>query len=105
KQQLTQCGHPSGFSTNVAFRSDRPREVASSQALQASLAQVGIKTTLKGYTSANYFGNFAGVPNYVHSHGLGLAAGGWAPDWPTAGAGPCSTAGPSCPRGTPTSPS
>ena len=52
--------------------------------MQASLQQVGIKTTLKGYTSANYFGNFAGVPNYVHSHGLGLLAGGWAMDWPTA---------------------
>src|SRR5262249_57727720 len=63
KQQLQQCGQPNGFSTNIAFRSDRPREVASSQALQASLSQVGIKTTLKGYTSANYYGNFAGVPN------------------------------------------
>jgi len=84
KQQLSLCGHPSGFSTNVAFRSDRPREVASSSALQASLAQVGIKANLKGFTAANYYGNFAGVPNYVHSHGIGLAAGGWAPDWPNA---------------------
>src|SRR5712691_3351949 len=58
KQQLSLCGHPSGFSTNVAFRSDRPREVASSSALQASLAQVGIKANLKGFTAANYYGNF-----------------------------------------------
>jgi len=82
KQQLKLCGHPNGFSTNIAFRSDRPREVASSQALQASLNSVGIKTTLKGYTAANYYGTFAGVPNYVHSHQLGLLAGGWGPDWP-----------------------
>src|SRR5215813_872034 len=82
KQQLTACGHPNGFTTNIAYRSDRPREVASSQALQASLNAVGIKTTLKGYTAANYFGTFAGVPNYVHSHDLGLLAGGWGPDWP-----------------------
>jgi hypothetical protein len=27
---------------------------------------------LKGYTAANYYGTFAGVPNYVHSHDLGL---------------------------------
>jgi peptide/nickel transport system substrate-binding protein len=82
KQQLKACGHPNGFSTNIAYRSDRPREVASSQALQASLNSVGIKSTLKGYTAANYFGTFAGVPNYVHSHDLGLLAGGWGPDWP-----------------------
>jgi len=84
KQQLAMCGHPNGFTTNIAYRSDRPREVASSQALQASLSSVGIKTTLKGYTAANYFGTFAGVPNYVHSHDLGLLAGGWGPDWPDA---------------------
>jgi peptide/nickel transport system substrate-binding protein len=84
KQQLSLCGHPNGFTTNIAYRSDRPREVASSQALQASLNSVGIKTTLKGYTAANYFGTFAGVPNYVHSHDLGLLAGGWGPDWPDA---------------------
>ena len=24
------------------------------------------------------------MPNYVHSHGLGLLAGGWGPDWPNA---------------------
>jgi peptide/nickel transport system substrate-binding protein len=83
KEQLKLCGHPNGFSTNIAYRSDRPREVASSQALQASLSSVGIKTTLKGYTAANYYGNFAGVPTYVHSHDLGLLAGGWGPDWPS----------------------
>jgi peptide/nickel transport system substrate-binding protein len=84
KEQLKLCGQPNGFSTNIAFRSDRPREVASSQALQASLNSVGIKTTLKGFTAANYYGTFAGVPNYVHSHDLGLLAGGWGPDWPDA---------------------
>jgi peptide/nickel transport system substrate-binding protein len=84
KQQLAACGHPNGFSTNIAYRSDRPREVASSQALQASLATVGIHATLKGFTAANYYGTFAGVPTYVHSHDLGLLAGGWGPDWPAA---------------------
>ena len=82
KAQLKLCGHPSGFSTNIAYRSDRPREVASSQALQASLSAVGIKTTLKGYVSTSYYGTFAGVPAYVHSHDLGLLAGGWGADWP-----------------------
>jgi peptide/nickel transport system substrate-binding protein len=84
KQQLQQCGQPNGFNLNIAYRSDRPREVSSSQALQASLASAGIKATLKGYTSANYYATFAGVPAYVHSHNLGMAAGGWGPDWPDA---------------------
>jgi peptide/nickel transport system substrate-binding protein len=84
KEQLKLCGQPNGFSTNIAYRSDRPREVASSQALQASLNSVGIKTTLKGFTATSYFSTFAGVPTYVHSHDLGLLAGGWAPDWPDA---------------------
>ena len=84
KQQLQQCGHPNGFNLNIAYRSDRPREVASSQALQASLASVGIKATLKGYPASSYYSTFAGVPNYVHTHDLGLLAGGWGPDWPDA---------------------
>jgi peptide/nickel transport system substrate-binding protein len=84
KQQLSLCGHPSGFSTNIAYRSDRPREVASATALQASLSAAGIKATLKGFTAASYYGNFAGVPTYVHSHDLGILAGGWGPDWPNA---------------------
>ena len=84
KQQLQQCGQPNGFNLNIAYRSDRPRDTASSQALQESLAAAGIKATLKGYTAANYYGTFAGVPNYVHSHNLGLLSGGWGPDWPDA---------------------
>ena len=84
KQQLQLCGQPNGFNVNIAYRSDRPREVASSQALQASLATVGIKATLDGFTAANYYGTFAGVPNYVHTHQIGLMAGGWGPDWPDA---------------------
>jgi peptide/nickel transport system substrate-binding protein len=82
KQELALCGHPNGFSTGVGYRSDRPKEVAASTALQAALSAVGITTTLHGYPSGTYYGNFAGVPRYVHSHGLGIDIGGWAPDWP-----------------------
>ena len=84
KQQLALCGHPKGFATNIAYRSDRPREVAAAQALQAALARVGITTGLKSSTAANYYGNFAGVPTYVHSHDLGILSGGWGADWPDA---------------------
>ena len=82
KQQLAQCGQPNGFSTNLSYRSDRPSEVAAATAIQASLARVGIKTTLKGFPSGSYYTNFAGAPAYVHSHGIGISLGGWFPDWP-----------------------
>jgi peptide/nickel transport system substrate-binding protein len=82
KHELTLCGHPSGFSTSMAYRSDRPKEKATATAEQQALSKVGIKLTLQGYPSGKYFTNFAGVPNFVHSHDLGLDVGGWAPDWP-----------------------
>jgi peptide/nickel transport system substrate-binding protein len=82
KQQLQACGHPNGFSTGITYRSDRPKEVSVAQAMQAALARVGIKLTLHGFPTASYTSNFAGVPNYVHSHDLGITVYGWAPDWP-----------------------
>jgi peptide/nickel transport system substrate-binding protein len=82
KQQLQQCGQPNGFSTNLSYRSDRPKETAAATAIQASLAQAGIKVTLKGYPAGSYYTNFAGAPAYVHSHDIGIAMGGWGADWP-----------------------
>ena len=82
KQELQACGQPNGFSTGITYRSDRPKEVAAAQALQASLGQVGIKLSLHGYPSSTYDGNFAGVPKYAAQHDLGISFYGWAPDWP-----------------------
>ncbi len=84
KQQLSLCKHPNGFSTGMAYRSDRPRDTAAAQALQAALAPVGIKLTLHGFPASTYYSNYAGVPNYMHSHGIGIATGGWGADWPDA---------------------
>jgi peptide/nickel transport system substrate-binding protein len=83
KAQLKLCGHPNGFTTGIAYRSDRPKEVAAATALQQALSQVGIKGTLHGYPAGTYYANFAGVPKYVHQHSLGIDFGGWAPDFPT----------------------
>ena len=84
KKELAACGQPNGFTTSMAYRSDRPRETQAAQAMQASLAPIGIKVQLKGYPSGNYFSNFAGVPTFVHSHDIGIADGGWGADWPDA---------------------
>jgi peptide/nickel transport system substrate-binding protein len=82
KQQLKLCGQPNGFTTGITYRSDRPREVAAAQGLQASLAQVGIKTSLHGFPTGTYDGNFAGVPKYEAQHDIGISFYGWAADWP-----------------------
>jgi peptide/nickel transport system substrate-binding protein len=82
KAQLKLCGHPTGFSTNIAYRSDRPQEVLAAQALQQALSQVGIKAQLQGYLSGKYYTNFAGSTAFVHSHDLGIDFGGWGADWP-----------------------
>jgi len=82
REQLKLCGQPNGFTTGIAYRSDRPKEVAAATALQQALSQVGIKTTLHGYPTGTYFANFAGVPKYTEQHDLGVAFGGWEADWP-----------------------
>ena len=82
KAALQACGQPNGFTVGASYRSDRPAETAAIQALQASLARVGITLQLHGYTSGTYYTNFAGSPNYVHQHNLGILMGGWSPDWP-----------------------
>jgi peptide/nickel transport system substrate-binding protein len=82
KAALSKCGQPNGFTVGAAYRSDRPAETAAVQALQESLARVGIKLQLHGFTSGTYYTNFAGAPNYVHQHDLGIDMGGWSPDWP-----------------------
>ncbi len=82
KQELAKCGKPDGFSTNMAFRSDRPKEQAMAESVQQSLAKAGIKVTLKGYPSGDYFKLYAGKPDFVKSNGLGILAYGWGADWP-----------------------
>lgn len=83
KQELQACGQPSGFSTKISARADRGKEVKAAEALQQSLAKVGIKTEIKTFPSSKYLTDFAGSPDYVHRNGLGLMMMSWASDWPT----------------------
>jgi len=82
KEHLTACGQPNGFSTNMAYRSDRPREKATAEAFQQALNRVGIKLTLKGYPAGDFFSQYAGHPGFVVKNNLGLATNGWGADWP-----------------------
>jgi len=81
KKELTDCGKPGGFETNVSYRNERPKEKAAAESLQQSLAKVGIKLTLKGYAGGDYFKLYAGKPSYAKANNLGLMANGWGADW------------------------
>ena len=82
KAELAKCGQPNGFSTNMAYRAERPKEKAEGEALQQSLAKIGIKVNLKPYPEGDYFKLYAGKPDYAKANGLGLSANGWGADWP-----------------------
>jgi len=82
KQELQACGQPNGFATNISYRAERPPEKATSEALQQSLAKVGIKLTIKPYPEADYTKLYAGKPDYAKKNGLGIKVYGWAADWP-----------------------
>jgi peptide/nickel transport system substrate-binding protein len=81
KDSLTKCGQPNGFSTNISYRNERPKEKATAEAFQQQLAKIGIKITVKGFPKKDYFSTFAGNPPYVKSHQLGLVVNSWGADW------------------------
>ncbi|MGH3697374.1 MAG: ABC transporter substrate-binding protein [Pseudonocardiaceae bacterium] len=82
KDELTQCGRPGGFTTGISYRAERPKEKATAEALQQSLARVGITLEIKPYPLADYYRLYAGKPDYAKSNGLGLMVHGWGADWP-----------------------
>ncbi len=82
KDELTQCGQPNGFATSISYRAERPKEKATAEALQQSLAKVGIQLTIKPYPQGDYFKLYAGKPDFAKANGLGLMVYGWGADWP-----------------------
>jgi peptide/nickel transport system substrate-binding protein len=82
KQSLQKCGQPNGFSTNISYRAERPKEKATAEALQQSLGRVGIKLTLKPFPVGDYLALYAGKPSYANGNNLGLMVYGWGADWP-----------------------
>ncbi|MDQ4032739.1 MAG: ABC transporter substrate-binding protein, partial [Actinomycetota bacterium] len=82
RDELAQCGQPNGFTTGISYRAERPKEKATAEALQQSLARAGIKLEIKPYPLTDYGRLYAGKPDYAKSNSLGLMVFGWAPDWP-----------------------
>ena len=82
KDELTQCGQPNGFTTGISYRSERPKEKATAEALQQSLARVGINLEIKPYPLVDYLKLYAGKPDFAKANNLGLIVYGWGADWP-----------------------
>ncbi|MDT7704729.1 MAG: peptide/nickel transport system substrate-binding protein [Pseudonocardiales bacterium] len=82
KDQLAQCGQPNGFSTSISYRAERPKEKATAESLQQSLAKAGINLTIKPYPLGDYFKLYAGKPDFAKANGLGMMITGWGADWP-----------------------
>ncbi|MCE7009416.1 ABC transporter substrate-binding protein [Kibdelosporangium philippinense] len=81
KDALAKCGQPNGFETTMIYRSNRPKEKATAEAVEQSLAKVGIKLTLKGYPAGSYTTDQLGSPSFVANEKVGLGTYGWAADW------------------------
>jgi peptide/nickel transport system substrate-binding protein len=82
KAELKECGEEDGFETKISYRTERPKEKATAEALQQALEKVGIKTTLQNFPQGDYAKLYAGKPDYVKSNGLGIIIYGWGADWP-----------------------
>lgn len=83
EEKLEECGEADGFSTNIAVRDSRERDVQTAVALQESLARVGIDIDVKSYPDGEFFGQYAGSQDFVRENDIGLSVSGWGPDWPT----------------------
>jgi len=81
REALTACGQPNGFSINMSYRIERPKEKATAEAFQQQLAKIGIKVTPKGFPRKDYFSTYLGNPPYVVKNNLGLGVNSWGADW------------------------
>ncbi|OLE25612.1 MAG: peptide ABC transporter substrate-binding protein [Actinobacteria bacterium 13_1_20CM_3_71_11] len=82
KDELAKCGKPNGFTTVIAAR-NKGKEPKVAEALQQSLAKVGINATIDQSDPSLYFRSTIGSPDNVHKKGYGLMNAGWGADFPT----------------------
>ncbi|MBN1945164.1 MAG: ABC transporter substrate-binding protein [Bradymonadales bacterium] len=82
KEELARCGRPNGFETVIAVR-NKGKEPKTAEALQQSLAAVGITASIDQSDASLYFRSTIGSPDNVHRKGYGLMLAGWGSDFPT----------------------
>ncbi|MFG2001339.1 ABC transporter substrate-binding protein [Spirillospora sp. NPDC048911] len=83
KEHLQKCGKANGFTTNISYRTERPKEKAAAESVKAALAKVGITVNIKNYPEDGYTGGVVGDPKFVKKNQLGLMVYGWAADFPS----------------------
>jgi len=79
QEELRSCGHPDGFEVNLVYDSSGTGQ-ARALAVQSALARVGITVHLK--PSHDHFADIGSTHSVLASQ-IGMAAMGWAPDFPT----------------------
>ncbi|MGW2723328.1 ABC transporter substrate-binding protein [Streptomyces sp. NPDC001492] len=82
KDELKQCGKPSGFSTKITARTNNPGEVDAAEALQNALGKVGIKLEVDSIDGAQA-SSITGSPKVTKDRGYGMVMSGWGPDFST----------------------
>jgi peptide/nickel transport system substrate-binding protein len=82
KSELAACGHPNGFTTNMAYVA-QGKGITVFEATQQALARVGIKVTSAPGAQSSYYSTYIGSPATIVSKGLGIMQAGWGADFPT----------------------
>jgi peptide/nickel transport system substrate-binding protein len=82
KAELKKCGKPNGFKTTIAVRNNKKVEVASAEAMQASLKKIGVTAEIDEYDGAQTAG-IIGNPEVVKKKNYGIIIMGWGPDFPS----------------------
>ena len=83
KEELAACGQPNGFSTKFTYSTPSETGPKVFQAMQSSLARVGIKITAAPNAGSSYYSTWLGSPRNVKQQGLGIGIAGWGADFPT----------------------
>ncbi|WP_254392610.1 ABC transporter substrate-binding protein [Streptomyces buecherae] len=81
RQELKECGKPTGFRTTVTV-SDGPQDVAIAEVVKASLARVGITAKVEQLPFAE-LATTIGKPDQVKRKGYGIILRRWSADYPT----------------------
>jgi peptide/nickel transport system substrate-binding protein len=82
RDELTRCGKADGFDTVIAT-TNSPKAMKTAEAVQASLAKVGIKARLEPSDPSLYARSEVGSPSNVHIKGYGIVMSAWSADFPT----------------------